>query len=142
MTTTAPTETIETRKADHIDIVLNQNVNAKGVTTGFERYFFEHNALPELDLDEIDTSVTLFGKRLNAPLLISSMTGGAQAAQATSEQSVASWVLAGVTEAAVESGLELDPDFDLGVGIAEGTAQIEVARIDVAQVEQIEVAQI
>lgn len=71
------TPTIETRKADHIDIVLNQNVNAKGVTTGFERYFFEHIALPELDLDEIDTSLTLFGKRLKAPLLISSMTGGA-----------------------------------------------------------------
>jgi isopentenyl-diphosphate delta-isomerase len=72
-----PPPLIETRKSDHIDIVLNQNVNAKGVTTGFEHYFFEHTALPELDLDEIDTSLTLFGKQLKAPLLISSMTGGA-----------------------------------------------------------------
>jgi isopentenyl-diphosphate Delta-isomerase len=74
---TPTTPTIESRKTDHIDIVLNQNVNAKGVTTGFERYTFEHIALPELDLDEIDTSLTLFGKPLKAPLLISSMTGGA-----------------------------------------------------------------
>jgi isopentenyl-diphosphate Delta-isomerase len=70
----------EARKLDHIDIVLGQNVAAKGVTTGFERFFFEHEALPELHLDEIDTSLTLFGKQLKAPLLISSMTGGAEAA--------------------------------------------------------------
>lgn len=67
----------QARKVDHIDIVLKQNVTAKGVTTGFERYFFEHKALPDLDLDEIDTSLSLFGKPLKAPLLISSMTGGA-----------------------------------------------------------------
>ncbi len=72
----------ETRKVDHIEIVLNKDVTAKGVKTGFERYFFEHNALPELHLDEIDTTLTLFGKTLKAPLLISSMTGGAKPAQA------------------------------------------------------------
>lgn len=72
----------EARKADHIDIVLNQDVTAKGVTTGFERFFFEHDALPDLHLDEIDTSLTLFGKTLRAPLLISSMTGGAEPARA------------------------------------------------------------
>lgn len=71
----------ETRKADHIDIVLNENVAAKGVTTGFERYFFQHEALPDLNLDEVDTGLTLFGKPLRAPLLISSMTGGAEPAR-------------------------------------------------------------
>ncbi|HMN26580.1 MAG TPA: type 2 isopentenyl-diphosphate Delta-isomerase, partial [Caldilineaceae bacterium] len=75
------TQTME-RKVNHLDIVLQENVAAKGVTTGFERYFFQHCALPELNLDEIDTSLTLFGKRLRAPLLISSMTGGAEAAGA------------------------------------------------------------
>jgi len=79
MTNTVQTET---RKVDHIEIVLNKDVTAKGVTTGFERYFFEHEALPELHLDEIDTTLTLFGKSLKAPLLISSMTGGAKPAQA------------------------------------------------------------
>lgn len=72
----------EERKLDHIDIVLNQNVTAKGVTTGFERYFFQHEALPDLDLNEIDTRLSLFGKELRAPLLISSMTGGAEPARA------------------------------------------------------------
>jgi isopentenyl-diphosphate delta-isomerase len=40
------------------------------------RYRFVHNALPELDLDEIDLGVKFLGKRLKAPILISSMTGG------------------------------------------------------------------
>ncbi len=80
------TPTIETRKTDHIDIVLNKDVNAKGVSTGFERYYFEHIALPELDFDEVDTSLTVFGKTLKAPLLISSMTGGAAATGAINQR--------------------------------------------------------
>ena len=67
---------IEARKRDHIDTVLGEDVSAKGVSTGFERFFFEHAALPELDLDSIDLSTRLFGRSLKAPLLISSMTGG------------------------------------------------------------------
>lgn len=71
---------IEGRKREHIDTVLNEDVSAKGVTSGFERFFFEHVALPELDLDGVDLSTELFGRRLNAPCLISSMTGGTAAA--------------------------------------------------------------
>lgn len=66
----------EKRKADHIRINLDEDVSFKGVSTGLERYTFMHQALPELDLAQIDTSLTLFGRRLNSPLLISSMTGG------------------------------------------------------------------
>ena len=73
---------IKARKKEHIDIVLSEDVSAKGVTTGFERFFFEHVALPELHFDEIDLSLTLWGRRLKAPLLISSMTGGTEPAQA------------------------------------------------------------
>ena len=71
----------ERRKREHIDIVRNADVAAKGVTAGFERFFFEHVALPELDLDEIDLSTELFGRRLAAPYLLSSMTGGTEAAR-------------------------------------------------------------
>lgn len=67
---------ISERKQDHLDIVLRQDVNARGIRTGFERFFFEHVALPELLLPEIDLSCQFLGKRLQAPLLISSMTGG------------------------------------------------------------------
>jgi isopentenyl-diphosphate delta-isomerase len=73
--------TTEGRKLDHIRIVLNEDVAAKGVMTGFAAYRLPHTALPELDLAEIDTSTTFLGKPMRAPLLISSMTGGAQAAE-------------------------------------------------------------
>ncbi len=64
------------RKADHIRINLDQNVNFPRLTTGLERWRFVHQGLPEVNLPDIDTATTLFGKRLRAPLLISSMTGG------------------------------------------------------------------
>ena len=72
---------ISSRKADHIRINLEQDVRS-GLTTGLEHYRFIHQALPELDLDEVDSGVDLFNKSLSAPILISSMTGGtAQARQ-------------------------------------------------------------
>ncbi len=67
---------IERRKADHIRINLEENVQFPRLTTGLERYRFRHCALPELDLAEIDTALTFMGKTLSAPILISSMTGG------------------------------------------------------------------
>ena len=66
---------IDQRKADHIKINLEKDVRS-ALTTGLENYHFIHEALPELDLNRIDTSLSLFGKRLAAPILISSMTGG------------------------------------------------------------------
>ncbi len=63
------------RKADHIRINLEQDVRS-GLTTGLEHYRFEHQALPELNLEDVDTRLTLFGRVLQAPILISSMTGG------------------------------------------------------------------
>ncbi len=67
------------RKADHIRINLEEDVRS-ALTTGLERYHLVHCALPELNLRDVDTSVEWFGKRLSAPLLISSMTGGTGAA--------------------------------------------------------------
>ena len=66
---------IDQRKADHIKINLEKDVRS-ALTTGLENYHFIHEALPELDLERIDTSLSLFGKQLAAPILISSMTGG------------------------------------------------------------------
>jgi len=63
------------RKDDHLDINLNKDVSS-GVTNGLETFSFLHQALPEIKLSEVDLSLSLFGKRLRAPLLISSMTGG------------------------------------------------------------------
>lgn len=70
------------RKADHIRINLEEDVRFPHLTTGLERYHFVHQALPELDLAQVDTRVTVFGKELAAPILVSSMTGGTAEAQA------------------------------------------------------------
>lgn len=73
--------TINQRKADHIRINLEENVSFPSLTNGLERYRFTHQALPELNMDEVETGVTVFGKRVRAPILISSMTGGTDQAQ-------------------------------------------------------------
>ena len=75
------TSDIEHRKRAHIDTVLSEDVGAKGITTGFEHVYFEHVALPEIDLDAVNMQSFVFGKTLAAPLLISSMTGGTDIAQ-------------------------------------------------------------
>lgn len=71
---------IDQRKSDHIQINLEKDVHSAR-TTGLERYRFIHEALPEINLDEVDTSLTLFGKNISAPILISSMTGGTKEAK-------------------------------------------------------------
>ena len=65
------------RKSEHVKIVLGEDVTAKGVYAGFAAYRLPHEALPELDLAEVDTTTTFLGKPMRAPLLVSSMTGGA-----------------------------------------------------------------
>jgi isopentenyl-diphosphate Delta-isomerase len=71
----------EQRKSDHIRINLEEDVNFRQLTTGLENYHFLHQMLPEIDLTQIDTSVSFLGKTLKAPLLISSMTGGTDQAR-------------------------------------------------------------
>lgn len=73
--------TTESRKADHIRINLEENVQFPRLTTGLEQYAFMHQAVPELDLAAIETRTTFLGKTLSAPILISSMTGGTAEAQ-------------------------------------------------------------
>ncbi len=72
---------LSSRKQDHIKINLEKDVRSEQ-TTGLERYRFIHQALPELDLDDVDTSQVLFGRMVRAPILISSMTGGTKEAAA------------------------------------------------------------
>ncbi|MCY4145513.1 MAG: alpha-hydroxy-acid oxidizing protein, partial [Chloroflexi bacterium] len=76
MSKVTETPTTESRKVDHILINLEQDVQFPRLTTGLETLRFLHQALPELSLRQVDTATTMFGKRLSAPLLISSMTGG------------------------------------------------------------------
>lgn len=74
------------RKTEHIRLSLEEQVNAVGITTGFEKYRFRHNALPELDFDEISLQTDFLGAGLRTPLLISSMTGGSELAWRINER--------------------------------------------------------
>jgi isopentenyl-diphosphate delta-isomerase len=62
------------RKAEHIELALESRMQM--TRNFFDDLQFEHRALPEVDLDAIDLSVDFLGRRLEAPLLISCMTGG------------------------------------------------------------------
>jgi isopentenyl-diphosphate Delta-isomerase len=64
------------RKQQHVALTLSKDVSFRGKTSGFEALEFVHNALPEIDFDEIDPSTTFLGKKVSLPLIISSMTGG------------------------------------------------------------------
>lgn len=65
----------ESRKKDHVDLVLNKKVQYTD-SAGFEKMRFVHNALPELNLEEVDLSTKFLGKTISSPLMISAMTGG------------------------------------------------------------------
>lgn len=74
-------DSIDSRKAQHIDITLNKKVTGDNISTGFESVRFIHNALPEIDFEEIDIKKEFLGKVLKTPFLVSSMTGGAELAE-------------------------------------------------------------
>ena len=68
------------RKTEHIRINLDEDVSSS-ITSGLEQYRFEHQALPELNLSQVNLETEFLGKTLRAPILISSMTGGTDEAE-------------------------------------------------------------
>lgn len=71
----------EQRKLEHLRITLEENVESQGISTGFERYHLIHQALPDVDLEAVETSTTFLDYRLHGPLMISAMTGGTSSAE-------------------------------------------------------------
>lgn len=69
---------IARRKLDHIAVSLSEAADFRTVRTGFDDVHFLHQALPDLDLDAVDLTTTFLGHRLQAPILIASMTGGVE----------------------------------------------------------------
>ncbi|MFX1564985.1 MAG: type 2 isopentenyl-diphosphate Delta-isomerase [Promethearchaeota archaeon] len=65
----------ESRKLDHIRICLEREVESS-ILTGFDDITLVHNAVPELNLDDVDIRTTLLGHKLQAPLMVTAMTGG------------------------------------------------------------------
>jgi isopentenyl-diphosphate delta-isomerase len=107
-----PTGDIAARKAEHIELVLGGDVEFER-STGLERFEFVHEALPELTLDEIDTTTSFLGRRLSAPLIVSGMTGGTEQA-AEINRRIAQAVAA------------------IGLGMGVGSQRISVERPEVA----------
>ncbi len=73
--------THRSRKLEHLRINLKEDVHFRETTSGLERYRFVHQALPDIALEETNLTTTFLGKSLQAPFLISSMTGGADEAE-------------------------------------------------------------
>lgn len=66
---------IRQRKKDHVELTVTEGTQYSQ-STGFDRFYFNHNALPEVNLDEVLTEASLLGRTFSYPLFISSMTGG------------------------------------------------------------------
>ncbi|MCJ7767664.1 alpha-hydroxy-acid oxidizing protein, partial [Candidatus Bathyarchaeota archaeon] len=103
----------ERRKVDHIRISLNQNVQARNITTGFEDVDFIHRALPEIDREKIDLTTRVFGHKFAAPLIVGAITGGTQ---------MATKINATIAEAVEQLGL--------GMGVGSQRAALEDKRVE------------
>ncbi|MBI1972231.1 MAG: type 2 isopentenyl-diphosphate Delta-isomerase, partial [Candidatus Aenigmarchaeota archaeon] len=101
----------EQRKSDHIKIVLNKDVQHK-ISAGFDDVFLIHNALPEMDFDEVNTEIEFLGKKLAAPILVSGMTGGTPEAEKINKN---------LARAAEEIGI--------GMGVGSQRAMIENGKL-------------
>lgn len=71
---------IQRRKDDHLDLCATGDVAFRGTTTLLECVQLVHQSLPDLDVDALDTGVTLLGKSLRLPVVIAAMTGGTERA--------------------------------------------------------------
>ncbi len=69
------------RKKEHLELCLTDDVSFKGKSTGFEKYEFNHYAITEVDITQIDFRTKFLGKKINLPFLISCMTGGTSKAE-------------------------------------------------------------
>lgn len=71
----------EARKADHIKICLEEDVQARNVSTGFEDIHFIHRALPEIEKEKINLFTEVFNHKFSAPLIVGAITGGTPQAE-------------------------------------------------------------
>jgi len=101
------------RKADHIRISLEKDVQARKTTTCFEDIHLIHKALPEINKQEINLSTEVFNHKFSAPLIVGAITGG------TPE---ATRINAAIAEAVEELGL--------GMGVGSQRAAIEDKKLE------------
>jgi len=75
---------MEGRKKDHLEIVLGENITS--TYNHWDELHFIHNALPDINIDDIDLSTQLFGKKIDFPLIMAGMTGGFSKAKKINEK--------------------------------------------------------
>jgi isopentenyl-diphosphate delta-isomerase len=97
------------RKADHIEICLNERVEPGYCY--WDDIKLIHNALPEVDADDIDMSTKVLGKKLKFPFIVTAITGGFPGAKKINEN---------IAKACSE----------LGVGMGVGSERAGVAGVD------------
>ncbi|MDY6949821.1 MAG: alpha-hydroxy-acid oxidizing protein, partial [Pseudomonadota bacterium] len=105
------------RKKQHLDIVLGSGSVSGLLRTGFEAIRFEHVALPEVDMAAIDLSTQFLGKRITAPFLVSSMTGGAEQAQDINHNIAIACEALGIPFAVGSQRVAIDTDSDWGMNL-------------------------
>ena len=66
---------ISNRKLEHLEITHNERVEGFSSTL-LEDVKLVHQALPGFDFSDVELSTALFGKKVDAPIVISGMTGG------------------------------------------------------------------
>ena len=106
------------RKDDHLDIVLDPSRASTRIASGFADLRFEHCALPELRLDDIDLNASLLGMPLRAPFLISSMTGGARRATAINRHLAEAAQALGIAMGVGSQRVSLESGSDHGLTLA------------------------
>ncbi len=106
------------RKQEHLRINLEEDVQFKGVTSGLDNYYFVHQALPEINADEIDLRTTLLGKQIDFPLIISPMVGGIKEAERINRNLARAAQSAGIAMAVGSQRIAIDaPDMALSYRI-------------------------
>nr|WP_299246365.1 type 2 isopentenyl-diphosphate Delta-isomerase [uncultured Halomonas sp.] len=103
------------RKNDHLSIVLDTQRAPAPIPSGLAAYRFEHCALPQLNLDDIDLRTQFLGKWLKAPFLISSMTGGAERAREINRHLAQAAQALGIALAVGSQRVALQTDNDHGL---------------------------
>lgn len=99
------------RKREHLDICNKKDVESG--YSGFDDVRLVHCALPECNMDTIDTRVSFLGRTLDSPLFIAAMTGGHPD---TKEVNAA---LAGAAE-----------EFNIGMGVGSQRAALEDPKLE------------
>ena len=98
------------RKTDHIDICLNKRISPDHCY--WDDIKLIHEALPEVDLDDIDTSARVLGKKLNFPFIVTAITGGFSGAKKINSN---------LAEACAE----------LGIGMGVGSQRAALENVDI-----------